>query len=87
MSENQDCLVRCYHGYRESESKAVIDELAERYPGTVDYHTEDSESFCLLDKDDKVIATMDEREMTGVWNAVELASPESQEEEIEEVPA
>lgn len=73
---------------RDLEFQAVIEELAAQYPGTVDYHTADCEKFDLLNKDDEIIATIDEREMTGIWNAVELVSPEApQDEEIEEVPA
>lgn len=49
----------------------VIEALAARYPGTVDYNTEDGDTFVLLGKGDRVIATVDEREMTAVWNAVE----------------
>lgn len=77
--EDQDCRAGCFQGSRESESRAVIDELSERYPGTVDYHMEDGEQFFLLDKDDGVTATVDEREMTGVLNAVELVSLEDAE--------
>lgn len=81
--EDQDCRAGCYQGCRESESEAVIDELAARYPGTVDYDTEDGEVFCFLDKDDRETATVDEREMTGVWNVVELASPEDEQTRTE----
>ena len=65
--KDRDCCEGCYH-----ESKAVIQELAARYPGTVDYDTKSGNVFHLLDDDDKAIATIDEREMTSIWNAVEL---------------
>lgn len=41
---------------------AVIHELAERYPGTVDYEAK-ADVFDLLDANNNVIATISEREM------------------------
>jgi hypothetical protein len=57
-------------GEREAEFEAVIESLAERYPGTVDYNSRGDGWFDLLDENDKVIATITEREMTNTWNEI-----------------
>ena len=45
--------------------EAVIESLAEDYPGTVDYEFRDEDDvFDLLDENGKVVATITEREMT-----------------------
>ena len=52
--------------------EAVIEKLAKDYPGTVDYEFRaEDDVFDLLDEDDKVVATISDREMTNIWNAVE----------------
>jgi hypothetical protein len=62
---------------REAIFETVIELLAEYYPGTVDYNVRDNDNdddddvFDLLDVNDKVIATITEREMTHTWNLVE----------------
>lgn len=53
------------------EFEAVIELLAARYPGTVDYRTRNSDLFDLLDEGGQVIATITEREMTTTWNEAE----------------
>lgn len=49
--------------FADGEFRRTIEGLAQDFPGTVDYHTEDGESFQLLDKDDQLIATISERDM------------------------
>jgi len=57
---------------REAMFEAVIETLAEDYSGTVDYEFRaEDDVFDLLDENDKVVATITEREMTNIWNAVE----------------
>ena len=52
--------------------RAVIEKLAKDYPGTVDYEFRaEDDVFNLLNEDDEVVATISEREMTSIWNAVE----------------
>ena len=46
---------------------AVIHELAEKYPGTVDYEAK-ADVFDLLDVNNNVIATLSEREMDHTLN-------------------
>jgi hypothetical protein len=40
------------------------------YPLAVDYHTEDSECFQILDKDDGILGVVGEGYITGKLNAV-----------------
>ena len=57
---------------REAMFEAVIEKLAEDYPGTVDYEFRaEDDVFDLLNEDDEVVATISDREMTSIWNAVE----------------
>ena len=52
--------------------RAVIEKLAEDYPGTVDHEFRaEDDVFDLLDENGKVVATISDREMTSIWNAVE----------------
>ena len=66
--------MRIFEEYvKDCEFEAVIELLAESYPGTVDYAFRDDEWFDLLDQNDKVIATLTEREMTSTWNEIDLS--------------
>ncbi len=57
---------------REAMFEAVVEKLAEDYSGTVDYECRAKDDvFDLLNEDDEIVATISDREMTSIWNAVE----------------
>ncbi len=64
--------MRTFEEYeKDCEFEAVIESLAGRHPGTVDYDSRDDDRFDLLDENEKVITTITEMEMTNTWNEVE----------------
>ncbi len=64
------------------ELSAVIHELAERYPGTVDYEFEaEADVFNLLDANNNVIATISEQEMIDTLNLLGERSAKEGEEQ------
>ena len=64
------------------EMSAVIHELAERYPGTVDYEFEaETDVFNLLDANNNVIATISEQEMIDTLNLLGERSAKEGEEQ------
>ena len=64
------------------EFSAVIHELAEKYPGTVDYEFEaKADVFNLLDVNNNVIATISEQEMIDTLNLLGERSAKEGEEQ------
>jgi hypothetical protein len=55
----------------EQEILAVMEIIREDFPDAEDYTATDNDTFNILDKNDEVIATVSERQMTRYWNLME----------------
>ena len=55
-----------------AEHEAVMNLIRLDHPKAADYRTDDSETFEILDADDKVIATVPEKYITRKFNEIEM---------------